>query len=1242
MAYKPIDDKIFINDLVNRKEFAWLNPNKNIRKINPRYDLTHLIKESNNLEFTSYQHFVKNFLNPLTPYKRLLLKWQTGTGKSIGCLAIASQFINTYKILKDKTKIGSVFILGFSSKIFKKELINFKEFGFINDSEQQMLKKLKKTAITGTATDKKNYLDTYNKIQKRLSDRDNNGFFVFYGYKSFVNRLFITSPDNNINNMSEEEMKEYIKTGKIVINEELLNQFHNSLLICDEVHNIYNSIDKNNWGMAIQYILDNIPSCRAVFASATPLNNSPTEIVDLINLLSTDKINKNLIFDGKKLKPNYDKIISKLISGKVSFVRDINPSYYPSMEIIGEDLGIKYLKFIRTPMSELQYETYKKDFKGALSYSHIYIMDFIIQSPNSTKYGIYKTEDVKKLLRSASDDWKKKYGIYYSNNVIKGPALKKSTLIKYSPKYVKMLDEISVCIEKDKGKIFIYHNSVHMSGVSFIEQVLINNGFINYTSGAVGNTICKVCGLIKNKHKISGGGRIDLNVQGKYKWNFNDIGHINFYSEIDKFRISSDEIFVNNNTNKSSEFFKEFSSLIKYLRSIKDVELKLSKVHKHFTNMYNIINDDCVEIKDDFTCIYVKSIPKKTIITRNDISRIGGNNSPTHDFIPARYALISSDVKKHEVVDILEKYNSDINKDGDNILILLGSSMMKESYDLKAIRNVFIMSRPVNIPTLLQIKGRAVRKNSHVALPLEKRNVELKLFTTCLPTKTKGVYDFSYEETKYKEKINDYITIQTIEKILNENAIDSHLNFEPVKKSLDMINYNPVIKKLNNITADTFESYKKEETNLIKYIIKRAFVEVSSVWEYNDLFKFVKDDPLNYKSSYDTNIISEDSFMVALYELQWDNDKTINNLPKSINNPDSKIISFHNNKDFVICKYVNNKKDYYILCPLFNRLAIPNIESSYRLNPKSNDNVIININSLIDKKIISNQFEDKFKIFFNKYQNIEVENMSDIVSEYDLEFHKNLAEICIKYIYNIWINNTKPSDKHEFYFKILYYYDLINLIIWGDTAPNEIINEIKTTLKNNKIKYKETSIMNTDEIAINNLSKSLNKSSDVWLKKEFREGYNNILQDSINFKGVLSLDRIPIGHYIGKIPTFYSNDVWYSNSKYVSSKKFVENNLLIGFDEKTQNGIHMRFKIRNPIQKIEKYADTRLIETGTVCKSKSKKFLIDIKNKLGIDMEDKLNVENLCYKIRQKLIRMELNERKKGSNVKYFYFHYES
>ena len=131
-----------------------------------------------------------------------------------------------------------------------------------------------------------------------------------------------------------------------------------------------------------------------------------------------------------------------------------------------------------------------------------------------------------------------------------------------------------------------------------------------------------------------------------------------------------------------------------------------------------------------------------------------------------------------------------------------------------------------------------------------------------------------------------------------------------------------------------------------------------------------------------------------------------------------------------------------------------------------------------------------------------------------------------------------------------------------------------------------------------------------------------------------------------KIPRFYHPESgWYEVPDYVNTTiiRWKENPIIVGYDEKSRTGVHVRFKIRNPIQNVRQFKDTRKIEKGSVCSSKSKEYLFDIARKLKIDIPPKLNVGTLCDIIRARLIKNEIEERKKpDSNIKWFYHYFDN
>ena len=82
----------------------------------------------------------------------------------------------------------------------------------------------------------------------------------------------------------------------------------------------------------------------------------------------------------------------------------------------------------------------------------------------------------------------------------------------------------------------------------------------------------------------------------------------------------------------------------------------------------------------------------------------------------------------------------------------------------------------------------------------------------------------------------------------------------------------------------------------------------------------------------------------------------------------------------------------------------------------------------------------------------------------------------------------------------------------------------------------------------------------------------------------VNADLAPIGHLLNYIPKFYHPiDKWFESPEYLDSNmSFTENNIIIGYDERSKTGIHVRFKVRSPIQNIKQYKDSRLIERGSV------------------------------------------------------------
>lgn len=1135
MAYAPIDDGI-VDDILQRKEFYTL-------KIPHQYEADPTVyrntpeNDRSTLEYRSYQKFVQNFMSADTPYTRLLLNHSTGSGKTLSAIGIAMSYINYYKQESISgiatTDIGSVYIVSFDSarKAFQRDLIRFPQLGFITNAEFKTSEKLRQQASSNLQSDIDALYEFTSRIKKRLTNRKGNGFFKFIGYKALVNRVF--KGRDPLTNMSEAEILEKLANGKLKLDVEMMKSFKNSLLICDEIHGVYNTKQKNNWGITIQTILDHDPSTRCVFMSATPINNSPTEIVDLLNLLvpASMRITKAELFDKGIIKPDAYDTIKRLSRGRVSYLLDMDPNIYPSRHFTGVELpGIRFLKFIQCKMIGTQLATYKHVFENNL-YDSRHINDFSLPMPDGELSGC-NPADIKRIAL-ADSKWKQHTGIDVVDNIVTGVFLDMKNLEKVSSKYFAMVNAILDCIRNKRGKIMIFHTLVRMSGVMFIREILLRNGFIEDGMPAAPNTLCVICG---------------------------------------ESQIAHDE---------------------------------------------------------------------------------------EHEYKPTRFATLHCDIDKSTADRIIDRFNTRSNRNGDDVLILLGSRVIKESYDLKAVRNIFIAKTPDNIPMLIQIIGRAVRNKSHFDLPPEHRNVAISIFTSSVEG------GLSYEETRYKEKMQDYHTVQLIERAMHMDAIDSQINRGIIEKSrmddLGDLSFDikPTTFKLEDLKLSTFTVFHAEqEIALAVRIIKHNFTYVSPVWTYADLFENVKNPEFNVE--YDTTMISEENFILALTGMLW-----IRSNVEIVSSAENIILDTVDKRLVVDGKImaITQIGEYYIAMPLHDNMLSTRIDVLYRTFAELSVKPI-NIVSYLSNTATNVNYDGKRTIFYERYKDTPLRELTEAVCDYGVDFHQRFIEETILYIFNTWTDRLSArSVMHEFYFKMLYYYDIVGLIIFANTAKPFIYNlyfdylqpDAEDVIDNKVVEI--SNIKRASRNAINLLGRIVAKTECSWSPSLITELYEKNLNKSLSrFNAIkqsvpgdqitpVTSDVLPIGHFLKKNPTFYHPiRGWFDSAEYlVDEHNWVENPVVIGYNVKSRTGIHTRFKLRTPRQLLKVHKDSRHMEKGSMCITRNKPYLQELCKKLRVITKNiDGSIITICEEIKARLIYLELIERTKGTKMKYFYNHFET
>lgn len=1207
MSYPKIDDGDFLTDLLRRKEIYSLkaDPDNNFRDPADGKDD---VLAGKYLKLRSHQLFVRNLVNPNTPYKRLHLMHATGAGKTLAAIAIAQEFITVYKKLyavnsaksrggkRNYTELSNstptVFVLGFGGTkgAFIRELLKHPEFGFITVTEKEELLRRQKTADAGLPDDIKHLKEYYTQLKKRIQNKSRNGFYVFKGYDEFVNRLFPVGEGVKLTDLDavqklrtdgstlEDVFREYIEAGKIQVNYQLLSMFENSLLICDEIHNTYNMDTKNNRGVAIQFILDYVRNLRFVSLSATPINNSPTEVVELVNYLvpSDKKITKKEFFSNSRtLYPGKLEEIGNITRGYISFLQDVNIKYYPRRVFIGEtvklpkDVGdfragddIPYLKFIQCPMSEFHQITYNRHLQtvddepadaaaddedvpvdtgeSVVKYSYhsiptdgYSIYDIVFPNPDSDEYGIFKSSDIRSKISSASVEWKDKHKITMkkflnTNNIIIGDFLHKDNIGYYSTKCKTLLDTIFSIIAESNGdpgqvqKIMIYHDRKIMSGALLLQELLRANNMLDEYSEPIDSTLCCVCGKALSEHK-----------------------------------------------------------------------------------------DDA------------------------------------HEYRPVRFIVAHSDIDKAAMDQSLAKYNTSDNSHGLKFMILIGSKIIKESYDFKDIQNLVIMSLPINIPTLLQVFGRSIRTNSHINLPPEQRHVKIRILISTNNERIPAADSISPEMYRYIDKLSDYIVIQKLEREFNRNAIDADIHRDIImppdlKKMylpdgvgtpIDMLGnlYFEPAKTVPSYTLDdlnlsTFTAYKyyEEELRTISYIIKRLFM-MQPVWTYDTLWARVRNPPIGVEIN--PKLFMENNFIIALHNLV-DKATTIVSASKQRREVTTTMLIdqlFDYNERYI---YINGGRHkieqvgkYYIMFPMANFSTNPLnvVHAEYFENIRDKERAMIktlieptnrvlvdvetyargvpprtglriNIDTFVRESKANINYVTKKNQFAAAYK--EREDVTDFLSDYSAAFQMSFVEEAIAFA---MIGGDAADDISSLYTKVLQLMDKLDVLIY----PREVS------------KYKDTA-------------------------KQYKNG-------------IPAIDEaIPLGYMTSKTIRLFDPDAvgvqWIEISKISMNRhmSFKENDIIVGYFETAED--YMKFKLRKPSQVIKEMrtkGDTRLIERGIVCDTKNKQDLLEAMAALGISVSslDKADVRirRLCEIIKARMIELEIKERGRKSMYKYLY-----
>lgn len=418
--YPSIDDIAFNKNIASKYKLLKIQPTvQNIDKY---------CQSNKAFKLQEPQKFVASFINPVTPYKSLLVYHRIGAGKTCAAIQIAEQWKHLRRI---------VFVVPASLKGNLRDELRSKcgNDAYLTQREREEMAKLSQT-------------DSAFKSIINRSDERIDKYYEIYSYNIFF---------------------------AMVKNEEV--NLKNALLIIDEIQNLVS--ETGSYYKLLQDLINKSPNdLRIVVLSATPIFDKPVEIALTINLLRP----KILMPVGKEFENTFIKkkitnsicsykmknvdLFKKYLRGYVSYYSGA-PSYtFPELK----------RKYVHCEMSDFQYGIYKK----------LVIKETQANIIGKDEDAILNATDLPNNFYVGT---RFVANIVFPNKKIGSVGFKSLThdkitnnLAKYSAKF----SELIARVMHSKGKIFIYSGFKEYAGLKSIIKILEAYGYKNYTKHGIG------------------------------------------------------------------------------------------------------------------------------------------------------------------------------------------------------------------------------------------------------------------------------------------------------------------------------------------------------------------------------------------------------------------------------------------------------------------------------------------------------------------------------------------------------------------------------------------------------------------------------------------------------------------------------------------------------------------------------------------------------------------------------------
>lgn len=202
-----------------------------------------------------------------------------------------------------------------------------------------------------------------------------------------------------------------------------------------------------------------------------------------------------------------------------------------------------------------------------------------------------------------------------------------------------------------------------------------------------------------------------------------------------------------------------------------------------------------------------------------------------------RYAVITGDTEPTKVEAILGGFNSNANRHGEYIQLLVGSSVLGEGRSLMSIRHIVILTPHWNFTDMDQAIGRGIRFGSHRFLEADEKSVVIHRLLVDAPDRSSvdlRMYGVAYEKDRQNKMLEEVVRRNAVDCMIfkRRNTYDSRLDLsrECLYRKCDYECANPNAGEPIYDTYNLF--YTEKEFNAIREFIQSQF-STSSRFSYH-------------------------------------------------------------------------------------------------------------------------------------------------------------------------------------------------------------------------------------------------------------------------------------------------------------------------------------------------------------------------------------------------------------------------